>query len=271
MFESMNMTRRGYGHISDYEHVVEHDLIHAPIVRLPGYVHVGDTPKELDYTPLLERYGDGVPNQGGTSSCVGNALSTCIFLRAAIMGKPILRPSRKLIYDLARLIDVPHRVMIDQGSRPMAAILGSQQYGLVAESRWPLTEEEINANAPEDVFQHALDAKVGSYYRIKSGFGCSYAIRHALASGFCPMFAMPVDDMYENYDGSSFYEGVTHEVLGSHMQAIVGFTAQNEILVCNSWGTGWGTRGIARISDAWFDSGSVSDVIVPTVVPGRVT
>jgi len=264
---------RSYGHLPDHRRVIEYDLIHRPIARLPGLVHASHletASSELSYAPLLEANGDGVPDQLSTSSCVGNAFSTSVFLRAAISGKPITRPSRKAIYDIARLIDAPYMQMVDEGSRPAAAVLGMQQYGLVDERRWPLLEERVNDDPPEDVFQHALDARVNNYYRIAPGAGCAASIRRALLSGYVPAFAMPVDQVYENYDGEGIYAGIMGPILGGHMQCVVGF-GSGYLLVCNSWSSSWGMKGLAPVTDGWFDSSNVTDILVPTVVPGGVT
>lgn len=280
-------SRYKYGHIADHTRIVEHDLASSPIAKLPGLVHydaLAGASGELSYAPLLEQNGDGIPDQLSTSSCVGNAFSTSVFLRAAILGRPIVRPSRKAIYDIARLIDTPHSRITDDGSRPAAAVLGMQQYGLVAESRWPLegTEEDafrisagrqtewIDVDPPEDVFRHMLDAKVGSYYRIAPGGGCAQAIRQALLSGYIPAFAMPVDQAYEDFNGDGVYAGMMGKSLGGHMQCVVGF-GPGYLLVCNSWSKTWGYKGLAPVVDGWFDSTYVTDILVPTVVPGGVS
>lgn len=268
------MQQHLYGHLPDHARIVEHDLLHTPLAALPGLVslqHVAASPvTEMQYEHLLAENNDDVPDQLGTSSCVGNAFSTSVFLRAIILGRPILRPSRKAIYDIARLIDSPHQKMVDQGSRPYAACMGMQQYGLTTEARWPLIETLIDTDPPEDVFQHAIDAQVGSYYRIAPGTGCADGIEMALRSGYLPAFAMPVDQAYEDYDGSGIYQGVTGAVLGGHMQCVVGF-GPGYLLVCNSWNRTWGYKGLSRIARKWFDSGQVTDILVPTIVPGGVS
>lgn len=150
------------------------------------------------------------------------------------------------------------------------AVLGMQQYGLVTESRWPLDEAHINEPPPEDVFQHAIDATVGEYYRIESGFGCVDAIRQALAKGYIPAFAMDVDASYEELTPDEIYSGPKGPILGGHMQAIVGYTP-DYLLIAGSWGYQFARNGFARVSPKFFDGGGASDILVPTLVPRKVS
>lgn len=272
MLEVTQTQQYFYGHKPDHAQTVANDLLHVPLTRLPGLVSHGSVSPttELSYASLLEQNGDAVPDQGPTSSCVGNAFSTSVFLRAALLGRAILRPSRAAIYAIARLIEIPFAKLVDEGSNASSACLGMQQYGLVAESRWALSEQTINDDPPEDVFQHALDATVGSYYRIAPGDDCAADIRRALLSGHIPAFAMPVDRAYEEYGGVGIYPGVTGKKLGGHMQCVVGF-GPGYLLVCNSWGPSWAMGGLARVALTWFNSGAVTDILVPTIVPGGVS
>ncbi len=255
---------RAYGHVPDTSARVACDLLVRHSSRLLGAG--GPIPDSVDHSPLL----DAVPDQGGTSSCVGQAFGTSVYLRAKLQGKPIPTPSRRAIYDFARLCEAPHALLEDAGSMPGMAMLGMQQYGLVTEARWPLDEPGINLPPPEDVFQHAIDATVSEYYRIESGFGCVDAIKQALAKGYIPAFAMDVDAAYEDLTPDEIYTGPKGRILGGHMQAIVGYTP-NYLLIAGSWGYGFARNGFARISPQFFDMGGASDILVATLVPPKVT
>src|SRR3990167_3734272 len=129
------MTLRPCGHILDLDADVAEDLRDRHVGRLVGAVGAVSLPTSVDYSSLL----DGVQEQRASSSCVGQAFSTAIYLRANLAGHPIARPSAKAIYDIARLSDQKN-VLVDQGSRPRAALDGMLEYGLVAADRWPLTD-----------------------------------------------------------------------------------------------------------------------------------
>ena len=251
---------RGLGHVADLEQHVEHDLKHRHIGQLVGAAPIG-APTSLDYSSLLRQ----IPDQGSSSSCVGQAFATSIYLHAQITAQPIPRPSAKAIYDAARLLDAPRDAMADFGSRPRSAILGMQDFGLVAEDRWPLTADNVNVPPPLDVWQHGLGQLLTGWYRIASGEGAAMLVRSALTRGFCPTFAMPVDVDYQNVSDGTVYNGLYRSSVGSHMQCIDGF-GDGWLLVANSWGSSWGVRGHARLSDAAFERLAI-DILVPTVVP----
>lgn len=227
-----------------------------------------DIPKTADYRALM----DGIPDQKGSSSCVGQALATSCFLTAKFAGQPIPRPSPKALYDFGRLQDDPYGPMKDVGSRPTAVIRCGVDRGLVSEAAWPIIFDadgrplNINDPPPLDIYQDALAAKIGAYYRIAPGPGASLLCRIALARGFFPMFAMPVDDLYIDWSGDAVYPGRRHASEGGHMQAFCGY-GEGFLLVMTSWGSSHGDAGVVKIDDAYVDSGECTDLIVATVVP----
>ena len=253
---------RALGHVPDYADEVADDLERRHVGALIGAAPFA-VPPTVDFSSLV----GPIPDQGGSSSCVGNALSTAVLVRSDIAGHRLARPSRKAIYDMARLIDDPRAAMHDQGSRPRAAIVGMTDYGLVAEDRWPLTDANVNQAPPLDVFAHGLDAMVTGHYRIAPGPGCASLIRMALAKGFCPCIALQVDQAFMAYDGGVYVGG--GKGLGGHYLCCVGY-GDGWIRVANSWGAEWGEAGYCRIDDAVIDSMAVSDILVVTVVPLEV-
>lgn len=227
----------------------------------------------LNYASLL----DGVPDQRNTSSCVGQAFSTALFVGAKLAGHPIPRPSAKAIYDYARGEDQPYVELVDDGSRPLAAIKCLTEKGMVSNDPiegWPLLfhpdgMSNVNVRPPLDIYQSALAAKVGSYYRIPAGFGASEMVRRALAAGYVPVFAMPVDSTYMWWKGDGVYEGRKGGILGWHMQSTIGFL-DGATLIATSWGPSHGDTGIVAIANDYFDSGECKDIIVSKVIPRQL-
>lgn len=256
------MTRRCFGHIPDTDADVEEDLRDRHVGGLIG-ASVSELPASVDYSAFLP----SVPDQGGSSACVGFAFATAIYLRAKLAGHPIDRPSAKGIYDVARLTDA-RNVLIDDGCRPRAAIDGLQTFGMVSETRWPLTPTNVNDLPPLDVFQHGLGAMIANYYRIGGG-DVATLVRSALAKGFLPFFAMPVDNAFVKMNGAGPYNNLTGPALGSHAMCLVGYDADT-FLIANSWSASWGAAGFARITSAGLNT-LARDVIVPTTSPLKVT
>lgn len=256
------MTTHGLGCIPDHRPDVDEDLRERHVGMLIG-AEPSTLPTHVDYSHFLGR----VPDQLNTNSCVGQAFATSIYLRAQIMGEPLPRPSAKAIYDIARLIDTPGE-LADVGSRPRAALLGMQEYGLVADERWPLTIANVDEPPPLDVFRAGLAAMLSGYYRIGGGDLATLA-RIALARGFLPFFAMPTDESFRSYDGSAPWDGLRGPLLGYHAMTLVGY-APGFLYLANSWGSRWGAAGFGRITDGAFNA-IAFDVLVPTVIPSRLT
>jgi len=261
--------RRGLGWLPDDTSRVMLELATSPLDDLIG-TPTSPVIDVVDYSKLL----DHIPNQGQTSSCVGQAFATSLYLLGKTQGKPIPRPSAKLIYDDARAEDQPYVRLRDYGSRPLAAIRCLVEQGMVPESDWPIVfskdedgieHSNINDRPPLGIYQKALGFKVGGYYRIPAGYGAARAVRLALAHGYVPVFAMPVDEEYQNWSGG-VYVGRSGVSLGGHMQSTCGY-GDGHILVASSWGEEHGDDGIVMIADSYFESGECTDIIVPTIVP----
>jgi hypothetical protein len=247
-----------YGHIEDDRDFVLADLATRHVSALVG-VRFSAT-QNVDHSHYL----DAIQDQGPSNSCVGQALATSLYMRGQIAGDPIVRPSALAIYSFARMVDAPYQALSDDGSRPRSAMRGLTEYGLVANRRWPLDMARVNEAPPLDVFHSALDSVVTDYYRIASGLGCSSLIRTALAKGYIPVLAIPVDDAFEQL-GDGVYAGPQGPSLGSHMVAVVGST-DGALLLCNSWGTGWARGGLGLVADMFVDR-YARDILVPTVAP----
>lgn len=252
------MTARGKGHLADRAEDIAMSVHVSDLIGAPARI-----PLEIDATAMLEE----IPDQLATSSCVGQALATSIYLRAKDAGHPIERPSALAIYAIARAADAPHHHLVDDGSRPTVAIREAKARGMVASSRWPFVAANVNVPPPLGVFDLALAARLGESYRIPRLAGAAALARAALAAGHFPIFAMSVDQAYEDYDGRSVYGAPQGPSLGGHMQTAIGYRADGSILVANSWGKSWGRGGFGLISASFFDSAAVSDILVPTVVP----
>lgn len=207
-----------------------------------------------------------VPKVQISNSCVGQAVVAGAALSMAIRGTPIAFPSALFAYAGARLLAQPKQPLVDRGSSARLAMKWLREQGLVAESRWPEVSETINAVPPLDAFQEGESATVEAFYRIADGEGASDGIRTALRRGYCPVFAMLVDTKYEQI-GREIYDAPGGEVLGGHMQTVVGCSAVlDALLVRNTWGPAFGDGGYAWIASSFINR-SARDIWVIEAAP----
>ena len=255
---------RGCGFLPDPDEIVS-----AQLVAYHARALVGAAPSSLPREFSWRAHVPSIANQGASSSCVGQAFASALYLRAALMGSPIKRPSPKAIYDLARMQDNRTAPLFDGGCSPTDAINGIKLSGIVAEERWPLilpTDDDpgnVNVKPDWDVFQHGLAATIGQHYRIQDGNGAAQLIREAIHQRYVPVFAMDVFEDYRSYDGSAVYRTTGGSYVGRHMQAIVGW-ADDYFEVLNSWGDEWGDGGYSRISESLIQSKACNSHIVLT-------
>ena len=256
---------RGLGFLPDPSDIVDAETIARPLRALTGS-SLSTLPDAFSW--LNTGHVPAPRDQSVTSSCVGQALAASVQIRAGIAGH-IVVPSASALYAIGRLVENPRMPLVDVGSSPSRVIEGAKEWGMVSEERWPFRVDTIDVKPPLDVFHNALDATLGQHYRIPSGWGAVDGLKRALVAGYIPGFAMTVDEAYDRYDGSDVYRAPSGRVLGRHMQCVVGYDG-DVFEVLNSWGTGWGRQGIARIAASVMASSDVSSIIVPTTVIGKV-
>lgn len=89
--------------------------------------------------------------------------------------------------------------------------------------------------------------KIAGYDRPSSYGGTASAVKEALKKG--PLVTnMTVYNDFMTYT-SGIYKSVSNEVAGGHVVSLVGFNdVERYWIIRNSWGTGWGEGGFARIS-----------------------
>lgn len=252
--------RRGLGYIEDdVTRVVVEESTHHYGHLLGSLVRA--RPESFSWLDRLDRILD----QGMTSSCLGQALATSLYLGAKARGDHgFARPSARWIYDVARMVD--GGPLMDIGSRPTSAIDGLQRFGVCAELRYPLDAAHINDPPPLDVVGHAGDAIVSGHYRVPPGPGSADAMRRAIAEGFMPIFGTPVDDAFNDWNSGDVWPGSYGQELGRHAMVLVGYRP-GAFLAVNSWGQQWGDSGTVWIDEVWMESYRVTDRIVVTALP----
>lgn len=221
-------------------------------------------PPVLSKSPDLTSYIGRVRDQGGTSSCVGQALAAAIELTSlACDGKPLHLSARHL-YAMAREAERTGLPLQDEGSFPRLALRAAQARGVVPERSFPFSEDTIDERPPPALSVSAYELRGLSFYRLEAeGNERLEALDDALRRGCGVLFGAQVSVAYGRNRGELVSE--MGPAAGGHMQVLVrGGPAP---LVLNSWGTGWGHRGLCPWDRGFLGGYPLSDIYVVTQVP----
>lgn len=240
-------------------------LVREPNRHPVGGVHHSEL-IGMPHLPSGVDWSVGCTEQGGEQSCTGHAFKKLIEGTAKINGYAGKgRASAHGIYAL-RAEDYPGLDPLpDEGAVPSTIASGLSRFGTVEES-----DEPLSVSSRLDVHQ-LIEAQRFRVTQIAlvdlEGEPLAAAIQAALAAKLIPVFAMDVDEAYENLAPGEVYDGLRGPVLGGHMQAIDAYTQDGELFgVAGSWGEGWATHG-----RAWLTRRAIaqlaSNVYIARVVP----
>lgn len=191
--------------------------------------HVEHDPASKDFpadTAALHTVGwtpGAVLDQGDIGSCTGNALADCL-------------NTTPLHKDGAPFLDERAAVAIYSWATHHDGFWG----------HYP----------PRDTGSSGLAAcKAGKHLGLLRGYTHAFGIAHALgALQLQPvMIGIPWYQGMFDPDGDGFLS-VTGDVKGGHEIALIGYNVSGQyVTVLNSWGTGWGVDGTARLHESDLD------------------
>lgn len=219
----------------------------------------------------LSAHVDTIRDQSTTESCVAQAITRCLHMRASIEGRRVVYPSALALYYAARLLETgdPSRIA-NRGSYPRLALDALSKFGVCAEDRWPLKAFAVDIAPPWDCAQHAIDAKVDGYYRV---FGDGEfrldTMRRCLAAGQPLHVGFTVDKQLFDL-GTDVLGPLGEPTGGRHAMAVIGY-GPGWFLAVNSWGSSFGFHGFCRISDARMGESSTGDIWAFRLAPQEVT
>lgn len=262
MMGRMTTCSRGLGYVHE-----EPDDDVPTTLQLFGATRPDLLPKDaLELAGLIPSIFD----QGPTQSCVANAISQACGLRFRKLGIARDRPSRKAMYDGARIYAKkrPDDEMVDEGSSATLALRCLAEEGVPVEADVPLDPETINEEIDFESIKRGTTCFVSGWWRMSQrGRSRVDAIAHAIAKGYPVVFAMSVDSGFEHYEKGTTVESLEPDTspapdnksLGWHMVMIAGYRTRpdgvREFLVANSWGDGWGDGGCCWMHEAVLASG----------------
>lgn len=222
-----------------------------------------DTPdfRDLAYRPALSALPYELPppealtilDQGREGACTGFGLAAVINMQNQLRGRhyPV---SARMLYEMARKYDEwPGEKY--EGSSCRGAIKGWYAMGACREEHWPYDPKAAGVLTVERA-RHARENTVGAYYRVEPKVTDFHAALNETGALFVSA------RVHTGWRHSQVKDGVIpfrRKRLGGHAFAIVGYDARG-FWIQNSWGEGWGTRGLAlwtyadwqtNIRDAW--------------------
>jgi hypothetical protein len=229
---------------------VAEDNARRPMSRLLAAMGGEPRRSKVDHSGLL----DFVPDQGNTSSCVAQAVSSACYLAGQAQGRPIKRPSRRHLYDLARYARTPGS-LVDSGSSAYAMCSAAVDHGIIAEERWPFDEAGINESPPFDTDIAGMDALGLDWWRANDD---PEELAVALDRNQMPCIAIPVYRNFINWDTAEPYIATSGDFIGFHMLCLIGFEDDPSLglilKALNSWGDRWCKGGLINIAASFVQA-----------------
>ena len=199
-----------------------------------------------------------VLDQGQTSACTGFSLANVVnhqLIRAGRAQEADVSPY--MLYSMARRYDEFPGASEDTGSSLRGALKGWFRHGACGEALWDILDmPRVTNRAGTDWWLDAVTRPLGAYFRVEPR---SVADMHVALNEAGVLYASA---MTHGGWGEGFHLGKRRDWTiplrarapsdGGHAFVIVGYD-RHGFLVHNSWGEGWGAKGVATLTyDDWY-------------------
>lgn len=189
-----------------------------------------------------------IKDQGATSSCVGQSVSTAMQIAYIQDYKPCPPLSASFVYYNARFDE---NDLIDNGTKIRLAMRSVMKIGLCEEASWSFSSLSINKKPSILAYRSAMAQRgLRGYYRIDSG-----DIQSIIAAIHAKKPIVAGWNISENFSSAGTY--IDKSMLGSagHAMVIAGhrlLNGKDYFKIVNSWGPYFGSGGFV-----WADTGFV--------------
>lgn len=228
----------------------------------------GDLPPSF---AIVDEATANVLDQGGTSTCVWNALAACVQI---VTRGPLI--SRLAGYGPTRAMGGETLAdLVDDGCIPADAVAVASQYGVCFEVDWPFDESKVNVMPPWDVLARASAYRVSAWERLVS-MGLSDELARVLVAGQPVMYGQLVGSAYMNLAPGIVYANPEPNG-GGHMQTIVGFRPSavvqgtRDFRVQGSWSRAFCQSGFAWVHESVLLDPTSSDFYALQAAPTVIT
>jgi hypothetical protein len=195
-----------------------------------------------------------VLDQGDTSACTGFALASVVHWLLKEDDATPERVSPFMLYSMARRYDEFRGAEADTGSSLRGALKGWHKHGACRERLWPdLKMPKVPPDPRNDWWIDAVRRPLGAYYRVEPQ---QIADLHVALDEVGILYASAV--CHAGWDEGNAARGkvprywaiprrMARDSDGGHAFVIVGYDERG-FIIQNSWGEGWGSRGLARLT-----------------------
>lgn len=196
---------------------------------------------------LTARYA--IKDQGGTASCVGQALANAVRL-GYLVGNESQCPDLSALFAYFNgRKESGDDVVVDSGTYLRESVKAIQKFGLAPELAWPFSAWNVNKQPSWNSYRTAHDYRgLRAYYRISSGD--VDGVRAAIASKRPVVAGWMVSRSFVEHTGNGVIGPQLEPFLGGHALLIGAYDGPHFTIV-NSWGEAWGKRGLATVDEGF--------------------
>lgn len=205
----------------------------------------------------LRDIAPSIRDQRATSECVGASFRMVVGGTEREAGLTVAPPSDMAAYRNARLQHLgPGEKLRDDGAYIRACYSAAGRYGCPSEDAVPFNPLKINAGIPagKAVQGYSRKGLVYEFVGMAGLTGKLLAIERAASQRRVMGFGVQVSERFQRHRGPGVFDGRQRDsdvMVGGHAMSIFGMTAAGNVIVANSWGTGWGDGGFVICAPEW--------------------
>jgi len=209
-----------------------------------------------------------VEDQGTLGSCTAHAAVGLVEYFERKATQKHIDASRLFVYKVTR--NLMH-AKGDSGGYLRSAMQALVMFGAPPEEYWPYRIHDFDEEPPAFAYSLAMNCKAVRYFRLdEPGNTVSQTlarIREFLAAGYPSMFGFTVySSIDSSKDGKIAFPEKGERVEGGHAIMTVGYDdamrvgkEKGALLIRNSWGAGWGSKGYGWLPYAYVEAGLADD------------
>lgn len=238
------LRRRGSGFIADKPD--PEARVWSPLAGGPRL------PPDWDEKRGLEAYVPTIYDQGASNSCVAQAFALAIGTLECLLGLPYEPVSRRDLYYRSRFAD---GIQGDVGSRIATTARVARKWGIAKESDWPFSSIRIDQPTPVSALVEGYERSGLVYEKVTAqGDKLIEALKSATMMGYPVVFGGPLVKRYSDFTGKGTLTPpkAGETITGLHAQTLLRLDVFGRGRVANSWGYGWGDRGLAWWTPGYF-------------------